>query len=249
MKEITIVTGPLRSGTSCTTGLLEKCGVDLGRTVRVLRNPTEYNPCGHYEPDLLFTINNQLIKESGNGTYSALMPPPEADVSAIFHKRSRYFQLFIKKFDGELCKDPLLCLTLKGWRQYWPELKRAVFCLRNPLAVAKSMNHRYGIELPDAFGLWQTYTIRFLKSIKGLDCFIFDFDQFCSNPLLSFAALLDWLKKPCEISILEKNVSEFLITARSVINSNQLIMLPSDTLNLYQELLKNPGRVINEYSV
>ena len=52
MNKVTIVTGPLRSGTSCVTGLLELCGFDLGKNVRILRNPTPMNPRGHFEPDL-----------------------------------------------------------------------------------------------------------------------------------------------------------------------------------------------------
>lgn len=57
MTSVTLVTGPLCSGTSCVTGLLELCGFDLGRRVRILRNPTDYNPKGHFEPDLLVTIS------------------------------------------------------------------------------------------------------------------------------------------------------------------------------------------------
>ena len=44
IKEASIVTGPMRSGTSCVTGLLERCGFDLGRNIRVLRDSTPMNP-------------------------------------------------------------------------------------------------------------------------------------------------------------------------------------------------------------
>ncbi len=77
MKEVTIVTGPMRSGTSCTTGLLERCGLDLGRNIRILRNKTEFNPSGHFEADLLFTINERLIVETPGGPWDAFHVPDE----------------------------------------------------------------------------------------------------------------------------------------------------------------------------
>ena len=68
MKVIIVVTGPMRSGTSCVTGMLERCGFDLGRNVRILRKKTRYNPTGHFEPDLLYAINERLLSESSNNT-------------------------------------------------------------------------------------------------------------------------------------------------------------------------------------
>jgi hypothetical protein len=196
MKEITIVTGPLRSGTSCVTGLLERCGFDLGRNIRILRNGTEFNPKGHFEPDLLYTINERLLVESPNGRWNPLCIPEEQAIAGVAAKRERYFQLFLRKFDGEVCKDPLFCLTLLLWEQRWPELRRAIFCLRHPVAVARSMHERYWITMDLGLELWQTYTSRFFRAAKRSQVFVFDFDAFSSTPVTVFALLLDWLGRP-----------------------------------------------------
>lgn len=196
MKAITIITGPLRSGTSCVTGALERCGFDLGQNVRILRNETPMNPKGHFEPDLLYAINERLLLETPNGTWNPLHIPPEDALAELAAARERYFHQFIRQFDGEICKDPLFCLTLPFWERQWPELRRAVFCLRHPLAVARSMNERYWISIELGVKLWQTYTSRFFECRKRSQVFVLDFDAFASNPVPVFTELLNWLKRP-----------------------------------------------------
>ncbi len=209
MREVTIVTGPLRSGTSCVTGLLELSGFDLGRNVRILRRRTEHNPKGHLEPDLLFTINERLLVEAPGRGSGVLRVPEREALAELAGKRERYFNLFIRKFDGELCKDPRLCLTLPFWERHWPELRRAVFCLRHPLAVARSMQKRYGVSLPEGLELWHTYTSRFLRADKRCKVSVFDFDAFTQDPIGVFATLLDWLGRPMSSVDIQQNLDGF----------------------------------------
>jgi hypothetical protein len=75
----------MRSGTSCVTGLLELCGFDLGRNIRVLRNPTPMNPRGQFEHDLLFTVNERLLVETGI-LYGVFVPPPHDELMALAAK-------------------------------------------------------------------------------------------------------------------------------------------------------------------
>jgi hypothetical protein len=206
---VTVVTGPLRSGTSCITGLLERSGFDLGRNVRVLRNRTEHNPLGHFEPDLLFTINERLLVETPGRRSGVLRVPGRESLAELAGKRERYFKLFIRKFDGELCKDPLLCLTLPFWEKHWPELQRAVFCLRHPLAAARSMQKRYDLSLSEGLELWHTYTRRFFQADKRCKVFVLDFDAFVRDPVGEFAMLLDWLGRSRSLEDIEKNLEGF----------------------------------------
>lgn len=191
--QITAITGPMRSGTSCLTGLLELCGFDLGRRIRVLRNPTEFNCRGHFETDLLFTINNRLLEEVPGGFYNVFSVPDQDDLTTLASEREKYFRLFIQKFDGNLFKDPLLCLTYHLWEKRWPELNRVIFCLRHPLAVALSMQNRYMLSLDYCFNLWLTYVNRFFDSSKRSKVYIFDFDAFIESPAKSLANVLEWL--------------------------------------------------------
>ncbi|MBD3309451.1 hypothetical protein GF339_23860 [candidate division KSB3 bacterium] len=208
MRDVTLITGPLRSGTSCVTGLLECCGFDLGKNIRILREPSEYNPNGHFEPDLLYTINERLLIESANGPWSILRIPGKAALAELAAQREKYFRLFLRKFDGEVCKDPLMCLTLRFWDPYWPELQRVVFCLRHPLAVAHSIRERYWLPVAQGVEVWRTYVTRFFEGATRCQVFIFDFDAFCQAPRPAFNALLTWLGR----SIPEKEMQYCLDT-------------------------------------
>ena len=192
---ITVVTGPLRSGTSCVTGLLERCGFDLGGNVRILRKLTEHNPRGHFEPDLLFTINDRLLFEVPGDDFDMFHVPDEPALRKLADKRDRYFQMFIRRFDGQVFKDPLLCLTLPFWEERWPEIQRTIFCLRHPMAVARSMEKRCRLPLDQSLDLWTTYATRFF-SVERSATFVFDFDAFTKEPHGALARLLRWLERP-----------------------------------------------------
>lgn len=236
MRPVVIVTGPLRSGTSCITGLLEACGFDLGANVRVLRNPTSMNPRGHFEPDLLFTINERLLVEAGAGGIVATdtLPPPA--LPALMEKRERYFSLFIRKFDGELCKDPLLCFTLGGWRRHWPALGHAIFCVRNPPAVAASMARRYGIPERQGQRLWAAYSRAFMAGSAGLNVYWLDFDHFCHDPLAGLENLLHWLRRPLPREALSDRVAAFFIPPGGDAAGLFGRMPDADIALLYQQL-------------
>ncbi len=235
MREVVIVTGPIRSGTSCITGLLEACGLDLGRNVRILRNPTPMNPRGHFEPDLLFAINERLLTESGAS--GILQAPEPAAMYALMQQRERYFRLFMGKFDGELCKDPLFCFTLRGWRKHWNCLKRAVFCVRHPSAVAHSMSRRYGLPHADGLRLWAEYCRAFMAQAEGLPVYWLDFDDFCVDPAQGMDKLLHWLGRPQAREALLENMADFFVPpARLPTPSQDTAALEEEICALHLEL-------------
>ena len=242
IKEASIVTGPMRSGTSCVTGLLELCGFDLGRNIRVLRDSTPMNPRGHFEHDLLFAVNERLLIEVAP-FWGIFAPPPHDEIMALAAKRQKYFQIFLKEFDGELCKDPLFCLTLAAWLDMWPELRRVVFCLRHPIEVAVSMNTRYGTDFDEGLSVWREYNIRFLKTFdknsERMNVFFFDYNRFCREPPDTFARLLNWFGRPADLETLRDNIASFWSAPTSAMPSNSGgDALPDNIQKLYAELLE-----------
>ncbi len=244
--EMTVVTGPPRSGTSCVIGLLEQCGYDLGRLLPVLRDPTPYNPKGHFELEFLSTINQRLCLEAVSGGDGFYRIPECSAMDALAVRRQHYFRLFIDSFDGNLCKDPLMCLTWPYWRQHWPVLTRVVFCLRHPLAVADSMIRRYGITLNHALALWETYTRRFFRPVDAgiMQIYIFDFDAFCAAPATLLTALLEWLKKPLDPQQIRRCVDDFF--GLEFVHGNSdlcpLDQAPAAVSNLYAVLKALAGQ-------
>ena len=244
MNAVTAVTGPMRSGTSCLTGLLEQCGVDLGRQVRILRNPTEMNPKGHFEPDLLFTINERLLVEVPHGPWSIFHVPEEQALAELAAKRERYFQLFIRKFDGELFKDPLMCLTLPFWERHWPDLQHVIFCLRHPLAVARSMETRYGLPITQGLELWHTYTSRFFLATTRCRIFVFDFDAFIEAPAAVFVPLLEWLELPLREEEPDRRLDGFFTKeyVHWACDDAALRSAPAHVSDLYLEIRSHTGQ-------
>lgn len=245
MKEVTLITGPLRSGTSCVTGLLECCGFDLGKNIRVLRTPTSSNPKGHFELDLLYTINDRLLVESAHGPWSILKIPDEPILAELAAKREHYFRLFLSKFDGELCKDPVMCLMLPFWEPYWSELQRIVFCLRHPLAAAHSMKDRYWLPTAQGLRVWQIYTARFFHHRTRCQVYIFDYDAFRQAPCDVFTALLRWLRRSLPTQELQKHLESFFQVnhVHWSFGERELQTLPDDVRELYLEIRSRAGAI------
>ncbi len=241
---ITIITGPMRSGTSCTTGLLETFGFNLGGNIRILRDKTESNPMGHFEPDLLYTINLRLLEEVPDGDWGLLNIPGVKEMDRLAMERERYFRLFIDKFDGELCKDPLLCLTLPYWERHWPSLTKAIFCLRNPLSVASSMQKRYGISLEQGFNLWKTYTSRFFNARIRSVVYILDFDLFLRSPVETMHSLLVWLGKPSNRDNIERIIESFVSSkyVHWTFSDEEMARIPAEIDELYRRIRSSAAR-------
>jgi hypothetical protein len=159
---------------------------------------------------------------------------------ALAAKRQNYFRISLKEFDGELCKDPLFCLTLAAWRNAWPRLRRMVFCLRHPAEVALSMQKRYGMGCGEGLRIWREYSLRFLENSDGMDVFIFDYNRFCREPPDTFAELLNWFGRPIGLETLRRNIDSFWSAPTSVLSpGSDADALPDDIQRLYSDLLKS----------
>ncbi|MDR1579536.1 MAG: hypothetical protein LBS35_04210, partial [Synergistaceae bacterium] len=178
------------------------------------------------------------------GFFGGIFAPPSRDeLMALAAKRQKYFRIFLKKFDGELCKDPLFCLTLAAWLDVWPELRRVVFCLRHPVEVAVSMRKRYGTDFSEGLSIWREYNLRFLetfdKNPDRMNVFFFDYNRFCREPLNMFAGLLNWFGRSVDLKTLEDNIASFWSEPTSALSPRSGVdVLPDDIQKLYSNLLE-----------
>jgi hypothetical protein len=241
MKDVTLITGPARSGTSGMTRLLEACGFDLGQNVRIVRNREEGFPSGSMEPDLLITINIRLLLEAGfqqPNTY-----PDEESLTELAANRKRYFKLFTKKFDGDLVKDPTMCFTLPFWEQHWPELRSAVFCLRHPLEVARSVMKVRSLSVEQALEQWHSFAHRFFNGSRRSRLYVLDFNALCQAPMANFAPLLDWLGKSMDEAEIQKCMDRCLNPGHLnwTYDEASLEQLPSHVRELYLDIRSRTG--------
>ncbi len=246
-RTITAVVGPMRSGTSCVTGLLERCGFDLGTTVVVSREPSEHNPRGHFESGLAHAINMRLVLEAKGGHGSASGPPDAEALAGVAAERDRYFDLLTDRFDGDLIKDPLFSLLWHEWEERWPALRQVVYCLRHPAAVARSAMRRYHYADPnEAVRTWSLYAERFFAAPKRSRVVVFDFDAFSKTPVPRLRGLLAALGRPRSEAEIRSGLEGFYDPDAVHWREEELTSFPGEVGSLYRELCAQADRDFEE---
>lgn len=128
------VAGMPRSGTSVTTQLLHRCGVNLGPPEQLMP-PSDNNTDGFWENRRFVQLNERLLAANG-GTWFAPpvtlqpTPPITADAKAI-----------LAQFEGRepwAWKDPRNSVTLPFWKTLLPSMK-VLICVRHPAETASSL--------------------------------------------------------------------------------------------------------------
>ena len=151
--------GMHRSGTSAITRALGLAGLHLGNEEDV-GAAGEDNPTGFWEHSPMREINDELMHHLG-GTW-ADPPRPEpgwAEAPDLDDLRVRALETVQAFFAGRgpwCWKDPRTSLTLPFWKTILPE-QRYVLCVRNPLAVAASLQKRNQLPPYLSTQLWYEY--------------------------------------------------------------------------------------------
>lgn len=142
MKTLFLILGAQRSGTSVTSHLLSKLGVDFGNPAHFIQ--AEHNPI-FFELDWLNDCNNQLIEALGY-RYTDFFLPVEDDFAAIDTSTiEQTLCTAIEREWGEArcigLKDPRLCLTFPVWEKIWSAYQlQIVLVFRHPAAFLNSNN-------------------------------------------------------------------------------------------------------------
>lgn len=186
------VTGMHRSGTSCVTGLLKKCGYSTGTAEELVNGnvPQPDNEKGHFENYDAVKLNEDLLDHVKGTWYN---PPPVDSLEKADPVFSERFEIFRKNFTGSVFKDPRICLTIPLWEKYCPELEFIVLCLRNPMGVANSLLVRNMLTIDTGLILWCEYNLRLIQGVKNLKIAVIDYDNLSADPHGEFWNLLQRL--------------------------------------------------------
>ena len=187
-----------RSGTSFVASAVNSLGFDVGD--RLMPSQPD-NPKGFFEDLDFFDFNNELLKVTGR-EWSSVYPITHQDFLLL--KDKRYIQsakdLLLKKLDRVdkyLIKDPRITILLPFWQQVIKELKVAVkyiFTIRNPLAVASSLQTRNMFSLEYGYFLWLQYIITPCQNFDEHDqLLIIDYDNFIDFPDPEYSRLASFL--------------------------------------------------------
>jgi hypothetical protein len=232
-----IVTGMHRSGTSCVTGLLEKCGLSLGTSHPLLSEPRFDNKKGHFENRGAMALNETILQIAG-GTWCN--PPSAEAVEIAGDTIGPYIKKFAETFNGDIFKDPRTSLTMPVWQKYCPDISAVVFCVRHPIAVAGSLKARNNIPIAQGLILWYEYNLRCIDGLEKTPCFIVDYDNLNRNLEFEMSSLLRNLGLEMDIVEMRARTSGFFSEDLNHNNVSSLGLdglLPPDIRGLYEILM------------
>ncbi len=209
-KQLIVVLGAHRSGTSLCTAAIEALGADarLGE-----HYANEENLKGFFEHPEIVDFNERLLADLRGSWDNPLFDGLRAlDTPAIEGWYSAGVSLFEKLFGGVRCsvvKDPRLCQLLGFWREVFQRCGFAdeqiaiVHMLRDPVEVAVSQSRRavdnpvfyeYGRELAEGGALWLSLTGQALEQSRGLAQLYLGYSELLREPRDCLSRLAEFLK-------------------------------------------------------
>ncbi len=181
MRNVILVLGMHRSGTSAAAGFLVKLG---GAQPKTLMPADDGNERGYFESLALATFHDELLASAGSAWTDWRQFNPawyQSPTAAAFRKRAK--QLFKEEFDGEplaVLKDPRVCRFAPFWLEVLAGTKtraHVVIPVRAPLEVAFSLRKRNGFSLATGAVLWLRHVIDAEIATRALPRSIFTWDQ------------------------------------------------------------------------
>jgi hypothetical protein len=158
-----LVLGSHRSGTSATTGVLYRLGVELGSN---LMPAMKDNPKGFYEHFGIAPIHNELIAMLDSDWSDPCSLPQDWDRDPrIAPFRERIIQVVREEFSNKPLwglKDPRVCRLLPLWHQILAEVEvtgKALLVIRPPTEVALSLLKRDGMSIEQGLMLWSSHVL------------------------------------------------------------------------------------------
>ncbi|HEY7904139.1 MAG TPA: glycosyltransferase [Casimicrobiaceae bacterium] len=158
-----VVLGVHRSGTSALARVLNLCGAFLPE--RVMPAKLDVNPKGFWETEAINDLDARLLHHLG-GDWNRVQfeLPREGPLVDEFVEDAK--ALLRSEYGDEpfiLIKDPRVCVLAPLWQRALVEAgyhPAYVVPTRNPLEVARSLEARGDMAVPEGLALWLTYMER-----------------------------------------------------------------------------------------
>ena len=172
------ILGMHRSGTSCLTGALEACGLQLGSVSRMNRD----NARGNLEPRRVRKINDHILSKN-NGSWHE---PPDCIVVTPEDKTLiREYLTSLRSTHLTGIKDPRISIISEAWFEC-AESFGLVGTFRNPMVVALSLEKRNGFPIEKGLQLWAHYNFQILRlhslyQFPLIEYDLSDYESYCEK--------------------------------------------------------------------
>ncbi|MBU2861282.1 glycosyltransferase [Acidithiobacillus ferrooxidans] len=195
-KQLLVVLGMHRSGTSAIARGLQALGASLGDALL----PAGFdNPKGFWEDRDMLRINEALLAElqSAYDRVGLLTPDDRPPVVAALENDAR--TALAQKFaqvDFFALKDPRMARLLPFWQRVFAAADLSVayvIALRNPLSVADSLARRNGFDRVKSALLWQEHLLAAVHHTQGQRRVVVDYDRLLDDPEAAFRRIAEQL--------------------------------------------------------
>lgn len=166
-----LVIGAHRSGTSALTRVLSLLGCSLPRHVMEANSS---NPAGHWEPQALVDLNNQILEAAGSAWNDLQRLNPGWENSparaGFMRKAGRILQAEFEETSFFVIKDPRICRIAPFWLDVLRENgidPRVIIPVRNPLEVAASLHKRDGMDPSVGYLVWLRHVLDAERGTRG----------------------------------------------------------------------------------
>jgi hypothetical protein len=231
-----LISGMHRSGTSLVARLFYEAGANMGDPDSFYR-PDEWNPDGYFEQPDIHAINMPLI----NGIFGRLSYFWLPSTDRIMKRASSKTQLIrdtAQKYDDKLVKETRFCLTLPAWLANGAKVERILVCLREPIAVARSIQKRNHNIIAHGFYLWELHNRRLEENSVNIPKWYINYHNLL-NPETQFEELKNaftFMGYPIEDSKLEELLQCYVKTSMNH-NPVEAYAYPTKLQILWDELL------------
>ncbi|NRP87018.1 hypothetical protein GFPCMMHI_02938 [Ensifer adhaerens] len=210
-----VVLGMHRSGTSALTRVLSLLGADLPHR---LMGPNGDNETGHWEPEDLVIINDQLLSAGDSCWYDWR----KFDCGSLDERYLRFRDAIVVCFKEDfgssrlfVLKDPRICRLVPLFKDAADQLDvelRFIIPYRNASEVAASLSARDGIAVDYAKLMWARHILDAEAETRGsprvfvpYDALLSDFEGVCNR----IGACLD-VEWPISVTEARVNIGAFL---------------------------------------
>lgn len=160
-----IVLGMHRSGTSAITGLIAGMGAYIGPEDMLLPASPD-NLKGFFERNDVMAINRAILKSQNCNWYQLGRFDPNLPLPPQLAEPMKAIAAELAAHTPYALKDPRLCLTLPYWLPFFSKKPVAVLAVRNPAAIAQSLQSRNGMGYAHALALWELHMVHALNVIN-----------------------------------------------------------------------------------
>ncbi|WP_047289491.1 sulfotransferase family protein [Pseudomonas protegens] len=195
-KNVVIVLGMHRSGTSAIAASLEQLGLVMGSS---LFKGDEWNPKGYFEERQIVEFNDKLLALYDRRWDSPLPPIFERgpEWERCIDEAIALVQGLFGSTSAWGFKDPRTCLLAPFWGQVFSQMRihpKLMMVVRDPTEVAHSLARRDGICADRTAWLWMSHLLGSLDYLDvAEDMRFFAFDHLLDQPAEFIADVADWL--------------------------------------------------------